>query len=76
MSSSEQQIEFANYILEHPARNDVIDSIALKLLRSFQKGNPEIRVQAANTLDSLELFFGELHAIRTNSLDINNAGEE
>ncbi len=73
--NTQQQVDYAKYVLNHDVRDEVIDKITMKILRSFQNGSQDMREEAARTMDSLELFFGELQSIVNNDLDVNGGDE-
>ncbi len=61
--TNERMALFAKNILNDEAKDVVIDRITMKLMRSFQRGSPEIREEAVLVLDNLDLFFKELQYI-------------
>lgn len=77
MSSSQKQIEeFAKYILNHNAKDDVLDRISIKLMYKFKEGTTEERVIISNIMDSVDLFMTELNIIVTESININEGEDE
>lgn len=67
--------EFAKLVLSHHAKDEVIDRIALKLIKSFRDGDSKIREEVVRVMDSQDLFFSELQAILDESIDINDSIE-
>ncbi len=61
--TNERMMLFAKNILNDEAKDVVIDRITMKLMRSFQRGSPEIREEAVKALDSIDFFFKELQYI-------------
>ncbi len=69
--TKEAEIEFAKLVLDHRAKDAIIERVTLKLMRSFQRGSPEIREEAVKALDSMEMFFHELQYIIAAEAELN-----
>ncbi len=67
----QSKVDFCKYLLSHPAKDAVIEDITMKLMRSFQKGNPEIKEEAVRTLDSLEFFISQMQQIADANINLN-----
>ncbi len=65
------ELDFATMVMNHHAKDAVIDRITMKLMRSFQRGSPEVREEAVKTLDSLDYFFQELNYIIASEAKLN-----
>jgi len=75
MSTDTQLVDFARLVLNHPAKQKVIDRIDTKLLHQFRKGSPEVREECIKVLDSTDLFFAELRVVVDEALTLNEEDE-
>lgn len=66
-TTDEQQAQFAEMVLNHPAKQDVIDKIYLTIMQRFRNGSETERPEIIKILDSLDLFIGQLQIIADQS---------
>lgn len=71
LTSKERKIlSFANLVLKNDAKDDVIERISTELFKRFRVGTLAEREVVSNIVDSMELFFTELHKIHNEFTDI------
>ena len=63
MPRNDKIIDFANTVLNHKGKEEVVARITESLFTRFHRGTMEERVIASNLMDSMGLFFSELHKI-------------
>ncbi len=71
-----QEQEFAKLVLNHPAKDKVLERISANLLQSFRRGTMDERIEVVKILDSIDLFMQELNKIETESLVLNQEEED
>lgn len=71
-----EEQKLAEYVLNHPGTEKVLDRLNAKYFKAFMKGTLAEREEISRMADSLNFFLQELKAIANESIDINQPEDE